>query len=72
MELLQPQKIIEKYQELAPFMWAVLEKFAASPNKWRQRAATKEMAAVGEDEDEGSDWDDDNPNVDDEETSDSL
>ena len=53
-------------------MWAVLEKFAASPSKWRQRAATKEMAAVGEDEDEGSDWDDDNPNVDDEETSDSL
>jgi hypothetical protein len=67
-ELLQPQKIIEKYQELAPFMWAVLEKFAASPNKWRRRAGNKETAPVGEDE--GSDWDDD-PNVDDEETPDS-
>ena len=34
-ELLQPQKIVEQYQELAPFMWTVLEKFASSPNKWR-------------------------------------
>jgi len=67
-ELLQPQKIIEKYQELAPFTWAVLEKFAASPNKWRRRAAGKETATV--EEEEGSDWDDD-PNVDDEEAADS-
>ena len=70
-EVLQPQKIIERYQELAPFTWAVLEKFALSPNKWRRRTATKdsEMAPVGDDE--GSDWDDDDPNVDDEETPDS-
>jgi hypothetical protein len=48
-------------------LWAVLKIFAASPNKWRGRAATKEMAPV---EEEGSDWDDD-PNVDDEEAPDS-
>jgi hypothetical protein len=66
-ELLQPQKIIEKYQEAAPFTWAVLETFAASPNKWRGRAATKETAPV---EEERSDWDDD-PNIDDEEAPDS-
>ena len=70
-DVLQPQKIIERYQELAPFMWAVLEKFALSPNKWCRRTSTKdsEMAPVGDDE--GSDWDDDDPNVDDEETPDS-
>ena len=65
-DLLQPQKIVEKYQKLAPFTWAVLEKFSASPNKWRRRASTKESAPIGEDG--GSDWDDDDPNVDDEET----
>jgi len=68
-ELLQPEKIIEKYQELAPFTWAILERFAASPNKWRRRAARKEMAPVDK-EGEGSDWDDD-PNIDDEEAPDS-
>jgi len=34
--LLQPQTIVEKYQASAPFTWAVLEEFSASPNKWRQ------------------------------------
>jgi hypothetical protein len=33
-DLLQPQYIVEKYQKLAPFTWAVLEKLAASLNKW--------------------------------------
>ena len=43
-------------------MWAVLEKFALSLNKWCQRTVTKdlEMAPVGDNE--GSDWDDDDPN----------
>jgi hypothetical protein len=55
-ELLQLQRIIEKYQELAPFTWAVLKKFTASPNKWHRQAAGKETAPV--EEKEGSDWDD--------------
>ena len=67
-ELLQPQKIVKWYQELASFTWTVLEKFASSPYKWCWRAAAKETAPVGEDE--GSDWDE-NPNIDDEETPDS-
>ena len=52
-------------------MWAVLEKFALSLNKWCQRTVTKdlEMAPVGDNE--GSDWDDDDPNIDDKETLDS-
>jgi len=61
--LLQPQTIVEKYQASAPFTWAVLEEFSASPNKWHQRAARKGTAAT--EEEEGSDWDDD-PNLDDE------
>ncbi len=31
-ELLDPQKISEKYQELAPFFWNLLLVFSSSPN----------------------------------------
>jgi len=62
-ELLQPQKIMDKYQKHAPFTWDVLYTFAASPNKWRKEKAKKNTA---DDEDDGEDWEDD-PNLPDDE-----
>ena len=62
-ELLRPQQVIEKYQELAPFTWALLHTFAATPNKFRkQRAQNMANNLDGDDED----WEDD-PNLADDE-----
>jgi len=60
-DLMQPQRIMEKYQKHAPFTWSILYKFAASPNKWRKE--TVKGSASGEDADD-QDWEDD-PNLDD-------
>jgi hypothetical protein len=62
-ELLQPQKIMDKYQEHAPFTWDLLYTFAASPNKWRKEKAKKKTAG---DQDDEEDWEDD-PNLPDDE-----
>ncbi len=35
-ELLDPQKISEKYQELAPFFWNLLLVFSSSPNRYQK------------------------------------
>jgi hypothetical protein len=58
-ELLQPQKILDKYRELAPCTWDLLFTFTASPNKYRKR---KVEVPGDNNEVEGDDWDDD-PNL---------
>lgn len=60
-QLLEPQKIMDKYREHAPFTWDLLYAFAASPNKWRKEKAKKAIASSEED-----DWEDD-PNLPDDE-----
>ena len=62
-ELLQPQQIIDKYRELAPFTWDLLHTFAATPNKFRRRKA-QNMSNSPDDGDD--DWEDD-PNLADDE-----
>jgi len=62
-ELLQPQKIMDKYREHAPFTWDLLYTFVASPNKWRKEKAKKATAV---DEGDEEDWEDD-PNLPDDE-----
>ena len=62
--LLQPKVILDKYSQLAPFTWNLLETISASPNKHRKyNTATNEFE---DDIEEKDDWDDD-PNHDDEE-----
>jgi len=60
-QLLDPQKIMDKYHEHAPFTWDLLYAFATSPNKWRKEKAKKATASNEED-----DWEDD-PNLPDDE-----
>lgn len=62
--LLQPTVILNKYSQLAPFTWNLLETISASPNKHcKYNTVTNEF----EDDNEAKDdWDDD-PNHDDEE-----
>jgi hypothetical protein len=43
-ELLQPQQIMEKYCEHAPFTWELLHTFAATPNKSRKQREKKKPA----------------------------
>jgi hypothetical protein len=60
--LLQPKVILDKYHQLAPFTWNLLETISASPNKHRKyNTKTNDF----EDDEEEKDWDDD-PNCDDE------
>ncbi|KAJ7337029.1 hypothetical protein DFH08DRAFT_705992 [Mycena albidolilacea] len=72
--LLHPQKLIEVFKDLAPFMWQIMHTFCASPNNHRRRRAAEADAveAMGdsdedvlmpdvESEDE-KDWADD-PNL---------
>ena len=60
--LLQPRFILDKYHQLAPFTWNLLETISASPNRHRKyNAKTNEF----EDDEEVEDWDDD-PNCDEE------
>jgi hypothetical protein len=62
--LLQPGVILDKYRQLAPFTWNLLETISASPNRHRKyNAKTNDFE---EDDEEKDDWDDD-PNCDDEE-----
>jgi hypothetical protein len=61
-ELLQPQRIMEKYQELAPFTWEILHTFAATPNKSRRQRAQNTGMPANSDEGDDDDWDDD-PNL---------
>ncbi|KAJ7722835.1 hypothetical protein B0H16DRAFT_1473181 [Mycena metata] len=44
--LLHPQKLIEVFKELAPFMWQILHTFCASPNNHRRRKAAEADAAA--------------------------
>ncbi|KAJ6558912.1 hypothetical protein B0H10DRAFT_2446077 [Mycena sp. CBHHK59/15] len=70
--LLHPQKLVEVFKSLAPFMWGILHTFCASPNRYRTRYAADVAAAapgLEEDdpmadagEDENDDWPDD-PNL---------
>lgn len=62
--LLQPTVILDKYHQLAPFTWTLLETISASPNRHRKyNAKTNEFEG---DEEENDDWNDD-PNCDDDE-----
>ena len=62
--LLQPDVILDKYHQLAPFTWNLLETISASPNRHRKyNVKTDEFE---DDEEEKDDWDDD-PNCDDNE-----
>lgn len=63
-ELLSPQKILEKYQSLAPFTWSLLYSFAAAPNRYRMYNLTK--SDEHQNDAENDDWDDD-PNMADDE-----
>ena len=64
-DLLRPETILEKYQELAPFTWQLLYTISASPNKYRKRKEKgNERTTEGQVEDD--DWDDDPNFVDDE------
>jgi hypothetical protein len=64
-DLLRPETILAKYQELAPFTWQLLHTIAASPNKYRKRKGKgNERTTDGQHEDD--DWDDD-PNFADDE-----
>lgn len=62
-ELLQPQRIMDKYCEHAPFTWNILYAFAASPNKFRKQKSRKVAASEAEG---NEDWEDD-PNLADDE-----
>jgi hypothetical protein len=68
-ELLQPQRVMEKYLEHAPFTWKLLHTFATTPNEYRKQR-TRNMpanSASDEEHDEiADDWDDD-PNFADDE-----
>ena len=61
--LLQPKVILDKYHQLAPFMWNLLETISASLNRHCKYNAKMNKF---EDDEEVDDWDD-NPNCDDEE-----
>lgn len=64
-DLLRPETILAKYQELAPFTWQIFHTISASPNKYRKRKGKgNERTTEGQDEDD--DWDDD-PNFADDE-----
>jgi len=56
-ELLQPQRVMDKYREHAPFTWELLETFAATPNKFRRQRERDTPANSRGDEDD--DWEDD-------------
>ena len=57
-DLLRPETILAKYQELAPFTWELLHTFTASPNKYRKRKGRgNERSSEGPHDDD--DWDDD-------------
>jgi hypothetical protein len=62
--LLQPGVILDKYRQLAPFTWNLLETISASPNRHRKYNAKTNDFEEGDEEKD--DWDDD-PNCDDEE-----
>lgn len=66
--LLKPQFISAKVQELAPFMWSLLTHFSSAPNAYRQKKERRaqKTADTGDDSEEADsepDWDDD-PNDD--------
>lgn len=63
-DLLQPSKLQEKYQSLAPFTWEFLYVFTASPNKSRKQ---KQQSGGSDGRDDDEDWCDD-PNIDEDET----
>jgi hypothetical protein len=62
-ELLQPQQVLEKYHEHAPFTWELLHTFAATPNKFRRQKAQNVAGGLDDGDD---DWEDD-PNLADDE-----
>ena len=63
--LLQPMVILDKYHQLAPFTWDLLETVSASPNRHRKYNA--ETNSFEDDDEQKEDWDDD-PNCGDEES----
>ena len=58
-QLLEPQLILEKYQDLAPFTWDLLYTFTSLPNNYRRRHTEGERNSGVEN---SSDWEDD-PNL---------
>jgi hypothetical protein len=51
--LLHPQKLIQVFKDLAPFMWQILHTFCASPNNNRRRQAVEIAVSVDDlDEDD--------------------
>ncbi|KAJ7837890.1 hypothetical protein B0H14DRAFT_2588977 [Mycena olivaceomarginata] len=70
--LLHPQKLIQVFKDLAPFMWQILHTFCASPNNHRRRQAAEIAVPVDElgeddpmpdvDSEDEEDWSDD-PNL---------
>ena len=62
--LLQPKVILDKYHQLAPFTWNLLETISASPN--RHCKYNSKMNEFEDEEEDGDDWDND-PDRDDEE-----
>jgi hypothetical protein len=59
--LLQPKVILDKYHQLAPFTWNLLETISASPNRHRKYNVKTNKFEDDEEqkEDSDSDWDDD-------------
>ena len=57
-DLLRPETILTKYQELAPFTWQLFHTVSASPNKYRKRKG-KGKGNERATEDDDDDWDDD-------------
>ena len=64
-DLLQPETILAKYHELAPFTWQLLHTISASPNKYRKRKG-KGNERTNEERLDDDDWDDDPNSADDE------
>ena len=64
-DLLRPETILAKYQELAPFTWQLLHTITASPNKYRKRKGKSDDTTT-EGQHDDDDWDDD-PNFADDE-----
>ncbi|KAJ7823822.1 hypothetical protein B0H14DRAFT_2597693 [Mycena olivaceomarginata] len=57
--LLHPQKLIQVFKDLAPFMWQILHTFCASPNNHRRRQAAEIAVLIPKTR---KDWADD-PNL---------
>ncbi|KAJ7805523.1 hypothetical protein B0H14DRAFT_3153397 [Mycena olivaceomarginata] len=63
-DLLHPTKLVEIFEELAPFTWDLLHTFPASPNKSRkQKSADSDESMPAADDDDWIDDPNDDPNL---------